>query len=243
MPNSSNAAKAFIVKDGAVLLLKRRPNDVHCPAAWDIPGGRLNLGESPYLGLARETKEETGLEIEIQKPLDVHFFTREDGQVITLMIFLCSPKSEEITLSEEHTEYQWLKLDSDPELFPKWLQGVRAMLVDERHRLTVQKPWGKFEQFTLNEKSSVKIISANPQSSLSLQYHNKRDELWRILSGQGEVVIGDEIKPAKAGDEFFIPRKIKHRITTSDSPVEWLEISFGDFDENDIVRLEDKYNR
>lgn len=112
-----------------------------------------------------------------------------------------------------------------------------------KNKLTVAKPWGKFEQFTLNEKSSVKIISANPKSALSLQYHHNRDELWRILNGEGEVIIGDETKSAKAGDEFFIPRLAKHRLQTKDSAVEWLEISFGEFDENDIVRLEDKYGR
>ena len=54
MKNYSNAAKALIIKNGAVLLLKRRPNDAHKPAQWDIPGGRLAPGESPFLGLARD---------------------------------------------------------------------------------------------------------------------------------------------------------------------------------------------
>lgn len=246
------AVKAFIVKDGAILLLKRRLNDVHKGAEWDIPGGRLNPGESPFLGLAREIKEETGLEAEIIRPLAVQHFTRDDGQIITMIIFLCRPQTETIALSEEHTEYQWLKLDSDPALFPNWLRSICADLAPSEvqpnsvkllHRATVAKPWGKFEQFTLNEISSVKVHTANPQAALSLQFHHQRDEFWRILSGAGQVVIGDETKPAKAGDEFFIPRGAKHRITTADSAIEWLEISFGEFDENDIVRLADKYNR
>ncbi len=112
-----------------------------------------------------------------------------------------------------------------------------------KNKLTATKPWGKFEQFTLNENTTVKILSADPNSSLSLQYHNQRDEFWRILSGAGEVIIGDEKHVAKTGDEFFIPRKTKHRMMTSDSPIQWLEICFGEFDENDIVRLEDKYDR
>jgi mannose-6-phosphate isomerase-like protein (cupin superfamily) len=45
------------------------------------------------------------------------------------------------------------------------------------------------------------------------------------------------------GDEFFIPKETVHQIKTSDSSVSILEIAFGNFDENDIVRLKDKYNR
>lgn len=105
------------------------------------------------------------------------------------------------------------------------------------------RPWGNFEQFCRNENCSVKIITVNPQSALSLQYHEKRDEFYRVLAGAGELVVGEETKAAGAGDEFWIPRHVKHRVVTRDQAVKILEISFGEFDENDIVRLEDKYGR
>ncbi len=119
-----NAAKAFIVKEGKVLLLKRRPHDVHKPGEWDIPGGRLELGENPFDGLRRETMEEAGCEIEIVMPIDVHFFTREDGQQIQLTIFVCKLASEGIALSEEHTEYKWIEASASENEFPEWLHEV-----------------------------------------------------------------------------------------------------------------------
>lgn len=112
-----------------------------------------------------------------------------------------------------------------------------------QNRLRDDRPWGNFEQFTQNEPTSVKIITAEPNQALSLQYHHTRDEFWYILEGKGTVVLGDEEIGAKAGDEFFIPRETKHRVKTQAERIRWLEISFGEFDENDIVRLEDKYNR
>ena len=69
MDNFRNAAKAFIVHDEKLLLLKRRPNDVHKPGEWDIPGGRLDPGENPFTGLERETKEETELENHLKSEL------------------------------------------------------------------------------------------------------------------------------------------------------------------------------
>ena len=112
-----------------------------------------------------------------------------------------------------------------------------------KNRFEVKKPWGEFEQFTLNEQTTVKILRAEANQSLSLQYHHKRDEFWKILKGSGKVVINNDTKDAKEGDEFVIPKNTKHRMMTEDEAIEWLEISFGDFDEEDIVRLEDKYNR
>ena len=109
--------------------------------------------------------------------------------------------------------------------------------------LIVKKPWGQFEQFTHNETTTVKIISINPNGSLSLQYHKNRSEFWRILSGHPIVTIEGKEVGAKPGDEFFVQKLEKHKIETKDGSAQFLEISFGNFDENDIVRLEDKYGR
>lgn len=105
------------------------------------------------------------------------------------------------------------------------------------------RPWGAFRQFSLNQKSTVKVLSVNPKSILSLQYHNHRSEFWRIIKGSGFVIRNGEEIAVKEGDEFFIPQGMSHRLKTEDDSLEVLEISFGEFDENDITRMEDNYGR
>lgn len=105
------------------------------------------------------------------------------------------------------------------------------------------RPWGDFERFTLNEKSTVKIITVRPNEAFSLQTHEHRDEFWRVLSGGGTVTIGDAEHAAKADDAFYSPRGSKHRVLGGPEGITFLEIAFGDFDENDIHRLEDRYGR
>lgn len=105
-----------------------------------------------------------------------------------------------------------------------------------------QRPWGNFERFTLNEKTTVKIITVKAHESLSLQKHNNRSEFWKIISGSGIVTIGQEKIEAGKGDTFTIPPHIEHRIEAEEDFV-ILEIAFGDFDEMDIERLDDKYGR
>ena len=106
-----------------------------------------------------------------------------------------------------------------------------------------QRPWGKFEQFTHDRVSTVKILEVNPNQAISLQYHRGRSEFWKVICGTGRITIGEAVHDAKEGDEFFIPVGKKHRIQADSCLIKVLEISFGKFDENDIVRLEDKYSR
>lgn len=106
-----------------------------------------------------------------------------------------------------------------------------------------ERPWGNFRQFTHNSLSTVKIIFIKKGEAFSLQYHNNRTEFWKILKGTPEVTIGESIIYGKLGDEFNILPKTNHRVHSVDMDTEILEISFGKFEENDIVRIKDKYGR
>jgi mannose-6-phosphate isomerase len=110
--------------------------------------------------------------------------------------------------------------------------------------LRVEKPWGEFEQFTHNEESTVKILTVQPGGILSSQYHFKRDELWLVLDDGAKVELDDRELFPRRGEKIFIPNHTAHRLSAvGDEPVRILEISFGNFDEEDIVRLDDVYGR
>ena len=104
------AVKAFIVEKDKLFALKRAGDDIQSPGIWEIPGGRLDLGEDPILGLMREIREETGMYIDVLFPMSVRHFVRDDGQIITMLVFLCKPKGGEIKLSEEHECFDWMDI-------------------------------------------------------------------------------------------------------------------------------------
>ena len=106
-----------------------------------------------------------------------------------------------------------------------------------------KRPWGSFLQFTHNISSTVKIITVAPHEELSLQYHEKRSEFWYVLSGSPSITIGENVLSGSVGQDFFVPQRINHRIKAGDTEVKILEIALVEFDEQDIVRLEDKYGR
>ena len=110
-------------------------------------------------------------------------------------------------------------------------------------KYTEKRPWGQFEQFTHNEKSTIKIITINPKQKLSLQYHKKRKEFWRFLDNPAKVTLNKRTIKVKAGTEIKIPKRTLHTVEAFNKPVKFLEIAEGNFDEEDIVRIKDRYGR
>lgn len=110
--------------------------------------------------------------------------------------------------------------------------------------IKVDKPWGRFEQYTHNLPCTVKIITVTPGGILSRQYHDQRDELWVVLDPGAQVELDEKVVHPGVEETVFIPRSTVHRLScVGENPVRILEISFGEFDENDIIRLEDIYGR
>lgn len=107
------ATKAFIVHDGKVLLLREAPKyeDGTNIGKYDVVGGRLKLGQRFDDSLLRETKEETGMDIEIGRPFFVNEWrpeVRGEQWQIVGTFFVCHPANPDVALSDDHDEYVWI---------------------------------------------------------------------------------------------------------------------------------------
>ena len=107
------------------------------------------------------------------------------------------------------------------------------------------RPWGEYE-ILLDEKDvKVKRIRVKPNSRLSYQYHHKRQEQWTVVSGNLTIVLDDEKVFRSPGESIKIPLGARHRAwNETDEDVVVIEVQTGTyFGEDDIVRIEDDYNR
>lgn len=108
------ATKALIINDkGQILILREAGSyDEGTNAGrYHMPGGRLDPGEPFIDGLKREVDEETGLRIEIGKPIYVgEWFPVIKGvhNQIVAIFFICKSLTDNVRLSEEHDEYKWV---------------------------------------------------------------------------------------------------------------------------------------
>ena len=107
------ANKAFIVRDGKVLIIREaatNPDGTNV-GKWDIPGGRMEFGELPDEALTREVKEETGLDVTIDRPFAVGqwqpVIQGEPSQIVA-MYYRCEAEPGPVHLSKEHDEAIWI---------------------------------------------------------------------------------------------------------------------------------------
>jgi mannose-1-phosphate guanylyltransferase/mannose-6-phosphate isomerase len=122
----------------------------------------------------------------------------------------------------------------------------RNVLIEVPQEYREVRPWGEFRQLIANEPCTVKLITVNAGEQLSLQSHERRSELWLFLDPGGVAEVDDTIVHPAPGETVFIPCGARHRLAalpTAESSVRIVEVGFGDFDENDIVRYEDRYGR
>ena len=107
----------------------------------------------------------------------------------------------------------------------------------------VDKPWGWYRVLTEGPDYVTKELFVKPNQKFSLQKHFKREEHWHILDGSGILTIGDTQKIVSPGDYIFIPLGEVHRLEANSLGLLFFELQRGYCDEDDILRLEDDYNR
>lgn len=108
------------------------------------------------------------------------------------------------------------------------------------------RPWGRYEILFESDHCKTKRIIVKPKQRLSYQYHHKRREAWTVIKGIARVTLNDVEKDYKVGETVIINLGDKHRMAnpSEDKEMELIEVQTGTyFGEDDIVRIEDDYNR
>jgi len=107
------------------------------------------------------------------------------------------------------------------------------------------RPWGEFTVLKETDFYKTKEIIVKMGKRLSYQYHNKRSEIWVITKGKALVTLNDKNFNYKEGDVVFIQEGSKHRVENIGSvDLVLIEVQRGSyFGEDDIIRLEDDFNR
>ena len=124
-------AVAFVIeRDGHVLLLRRSRDKDHGAGEWEIGSGRVQQGEPPVAAVAREAREETGLDVAIVGLLDTFHFYRGPSRVETIGItFHCLAPGGDVKLSAEHDDARWVPLAELPDLeCGDWMRRAFAAL-------------------------------------------------------------------------------------------------------------------
>jgi len=99
-----------IASRGRMLVLKRAPAMTYRPGCWDLPGGHIALGESLEECLSREVKEETGLDVAIERLLGLNAMVSEP-YLQALYSCRLSVFQKVRLRPDEHVDHRWVTVD------------------------------------------------------------------------------------------------------------------------------------
>lgn len=129
------AQKAFILREGKVLLVRKSLLAPVHPGKWEVPGGRLEPGEDLTAHLRREVFEETGITAVAVEPFYLWDWYLPDGSRVVAAAVLCRAEGTEVTLThqvagDDLTQFAWVDVQELPrwDLIPNMAPVIRAFL-------------------------------------------------------------------------------------------------------------------
>ena len=136
----------------------------------------------------------------------------------------------------------WSDLGSWVEIFKVLKTQIKYNL---KKRNTFYRPWGHYINYFRGQKFLLKELTINRKSSISLQKHFHRSELWTVTSGKPKITVGKKTLFKNINESVFIPKGSIHRIENIyHQPVKIVEAQIGNIlKETDIIRYQDIYGR
>lgn len=105
------SVKGVVIREGRVILLRNERDE------WELPGGKLEVSESPEACLAREMAEELGLDVQPESLIASWVYTIVPGVDVLVVTYGCSEASHnEAVMSDEHKELRWFSLEDIDDL-------------------------------------------------------------------------------------------------------------------------------
>lgn len=90
-----------------------------------------------------------------------------------------------------------------------------------------EKSWGSYHVLDVGEKSLVVKISIKPGDKMNYHSHDRRDEVWTVVKGQGRTIVDGMEQIIKAGDVITMASGCKHMVV-ADSELEMVEVQLGE---------------
>ncbi len=89
-----------------------------------------------------------------------------------------------------------------------------------------EKSWGSFRVLDIEDESMTIKVTLNPGNSMNYHSHERRDEVWTIISGSGRTIVDGMEQPVTAGDVITMQAGCRHTII-ADTELQIIEVQLG----------------
>ena len=90
-----------------------------------------------------------------------------------------------------------------------------------------EKSWGSYRVLDVEEDSMTVKVTLNPGHKMNYHSHEKRDEVWTVISGSGRTIVDGMEQPVKPGDVVTMSVGCKHTVIAGDSGLQLIEVQLG----------------
>lgn len=90
-----------------------------------------------------------------------------------------------------------------------------------------EKSWGSYRVLDVEEDSMTVKVTLNPGHKMNYHSHEKRDEVWTVISGSGRTIVDGMEQPVKPGDVVTMSVGCKHTVIAGDSGLQLVEVQLG----------------
>lgn len=102
-------------------------------------------------------------------------------------------------------------------------------LVENIHQqvMFAEKSWGSYRVIDVEDESLTVKVTLNPGHRMNYHSHERRNEIWNVISGSGVAIIDGGKKSLKPGDVITMPAGVKHTAIAGVSGLQMVEVQLG----------------
>ncbi|MCD8013353.1 MAG: cupin domain-containing protein [Lachnospiraceae bacterium] len=97
----------------------------------------------------------------------------------------------------------------------------------EQQIMFAEKSWGSFCVIDVDDKSLTIKVTLNPGHRMNYHSHQRRDEIWNVISGEGTVIVDGMEQPVKAGDVITMQAGCRHTVF-AETELKMIEVQLGE---------------
>ncbi len=90
-----------------------------------------------------------------------------------------------------------------------------------------EKSWGSYRVLDIEEKSMTVKVTLNPGHKMNYHSHEKRDEIWNVISGHGKTIVDGIEKTIRPGDVITMTAGCKHTVI-AETELQLVEVQLGE---------------
>ena len=98
--------------------------------------------------------------------------------------------------------------------------------IDQRV-MFAEKSWGSYRVIDIEEKSMTVKVTLNPGNMMNYHSHEKRDEVWTVIRGDGQTIVDGMEQLITVGDVVTMAAGCKHTVIAGDNGLQLIEVQLG----------------